>query len=103
MIALRMEICSSASRRVRVALRGLVQQLLRHLAEEDRLAGANHLRRQIELVVDPDGAGALLHLLGPAPALGILVGDDELLDLARLLDEHGDRAPVGEQRHGELR
>src|SRR5206468_4681396 len=38
----------------------------------------------------------------PALALGILVGDDELLDLARLLDEHRDRAPVSEQRHGEL-
>jgi hypothetical protein len=31
------------------------------------------------------------------------MGDDEALDLARLLDEHVDRAPVGELLHGERR
>ena len=30
------------------------------------------------------------------------MGDDDLLDLPRLLDQHRDRAPVGEQRHREL-
>ena len=87
--------------RRRIAPRRLLEQLLRHFPEELGLARAHDAGGEVEVVVDACRPRPRAHLLGPALAFGIRVGDDEPLDLTRLLDEHVDRAPVRELLDGE--